>query len=113
MRSSLSCPFGEWLFIECLRATLLLPAGRREGEVIDMSRGGMAITVADAMEAGTAVQVLLPGDSQPIGARVVRQSGGRTALALSQESSALTRIDAACRTRCRPAPTTPMKRLSR
>ena len=77
-------------------AQVVLRAARqpdRRAVINDISRGGMAIRSDWEAEAGTEVQVDLPGADGAVTARVVRWENGSLALAFRQDEAMLRRID--------------------
>jgi hypothetical protein len=76
---------------------VLRPAGREEMRpvIANMSRGGVALRTDWWADAGTEVQVLLPGASAAVTARTVRSQDGILALTFRQDAAMLRRVDAA------------------
>ncbi len=63
--------------------------------VVDISRGGVAVRCDWRLEAGTEVEVALPGATQLVDARVVRAEAGLLGLAFSQDEAMVREIDQA------------------
>ncbi|MEJ0016440.1 MAG: methyl-accepting chemotaxis protein [Acetobacteraceae bacterium] len=61
----------------------------------DISRGGVSIETDWSAPAGTEVQVELPGNSEGVPARIVRDIGGVLALAFRQDEAVLRKVDQA------------------
>jgi methyl-accepting chemotaxis protein len=82
------------------RATLLLPGGAPalEAPVRDMSRGGIALALSLDLQAGSPVQIRLPGGGEPVRGRFARREGAVMAFSLAQDAAALASIDAALAT---------------
>jgi hypothetical protein len=64
-------------------------------EVIDLPRGGVALSGVVAVEAGNEVEVELTGASRALPGRVTRVTGDRTAVAFRQDPGTLALIDLA------------------
>ena len=77
-------------------AVLCLPDGaRRRVAIEDISRGGVSLRSDWWTDAGTEVQVELPGAGGAVAARTVRSDGRVLALAFRNDEAALQRIDGA------------------
>lgn len=78
------------------QAALCVP-GRPDQQVVivDISRGGVALRCPWRAEAGTEVEIALPGAAEPVRARVVRSSGGSLALAFHEDEAMLMHVDRA------------------
>ena len=75
------------------RATLRIQGKAEMSAVLaDISRGGMALLCDAAAQPGTEAQVILPGASEPLSARVMRASQGLLALTFRQDPVTLERV---------------------
>jgi methyl-accepting chemotaxis protein len=76
---------------------VLRPSGQAEMRVAieEISRGGMSARTAWWADAGTEVQVELPGVDGTVTARTVRSEDGHLALAFRQDEAMLRRVDRA------------------
>jgi methyl-accepting chemotaxis protein len=63
--------------------------------IVNVSRGGVALRTDWGAQAGTEVQVELPGAGASVAARVVRNERGSLVLAFRQDAAMLRRVDAA------------------
>jgi methyl-accepting chemotaxis protein len=70
-----------------------LPEGLRPAEAIDISRGGVAVRLPAEVDAGTLLAVMLPGEAEPVAARVVRAGDGVLAVSFRQDAETLARIE--------------------
>ncbi len=64
-------------------------------EIVDVSRGGVMVRCDWQADAGTEVQIDLPGAGQPVVARVVRSDAGALVLAFRHEEATLRKVDQA------------------
>ena len=79
-------------------AVLRLRGGADMRAVVqDVSRGGVALRCDWQAEAGTEVQIVLPGTDRALAARMVRATGGLIGLAFRQDAASLALVDAALR----------------
>ncbi len=78
---------------------MLRPRGGADMRAVvqDVSRGGIALRCDWQAEAGTEVEVVLPGTDHALAARMVRASGGLIGLAFRQDAATLALVDAAVR----------------
>ena len=60
--------------------TITSERGAQSAQVIDMSESGIGLGTDLGLPGGVLVHVMLPGESEPVGARVVFGQGGRTGL---------------------------------
>ena len=76
---------------------VLRPRGRPEmrASIDDISRGGLAVRCDWRADAGTEVQLELPGAEGVVTARIIRSENGVLALAFRQDEEMLRRVDAA------------------
>ena len=78
------------------QAVLRVPGGAAQRVTIkDISRGGVSLRCDWSADAGTEVQVELPGTDGSLGARTVRSARGELALAFRQDAAMLRRVDQA------------------
>jgi len=66
-----------------------------QGELLDVSLGGAVVAGPSGGGPGTEVQVVLPGGLRPVGARVVRATGGSVAISFVREAGAQGEIERA------------------
>jgi methyl-accepting chemotaxis protein len=77
-------------------AVLHVPGRPPERVVIhDISRGGVALRSDWSSQAGTGVEISLPGTDAPVPARLVRSGGGRLSLSFLQRDDVLRHVDLA------------------
>ncbi|MBK1659110.1 methyl-accepting chemotaxis protein [Paracraurococcus ruber] len=62
-------------------------------EMLDISRGGLALRCGLVLAAGTEMEMDLPGAGGPVAARVARAANGILALAFRQDPATLQRVD--------------------
>ena len=67
----------------------------RRAEIVDISRGGVSLHCDVRAEAGTEVQIELPGADRPVLARIVRFESGVLGLAFRQNEATLLLVDQA------------------
>jgi methyl-accepting chemotaxis protein len=78
------------------QAVLRVPGRAAQRVAInDISRGGVSLRSDWSADAGTEVQVELPGADGSVGARTVRSARGELALAFRQDAAVLQRVDQA------------------
>jgi methyl-accepting chemotaxis protein len=75
-------------------ATLLAPGGDISAPVVDISRGGVALSCDWSGEPGSRARVVLPGTGEAIAARVVRTAPRRLGLTFPQDAATLALVDA-------------------
>jgi hypothetical protein len=77
-------------------ATLRVAGGQEvRAAITNVSRGGLSLQTNWWAEAGTEVQILLPGCSVVVSARTVRTQDGKLALAFRQDETMLRQVDLA------------------
>jgi methyl-accepting chemotaxis protein len=78
------------------KAMLRAPgAAEAQVDIVDISRGGVALRSGWWADAGTEVQVQLPGVDEPVVARTVRTERGLLGVAFRQDAAMLRRVDKA------------------
>jgi methyl-accepting chemotaxis protein len=73
------------------------PGGEMHAAIVDISRGGLGLRCDWKVEAGSELQIMLPGADGTATARVARSERGQLGLTFRQDAATLARVDLALR----------------